>query len=239
MTNGGKRGGGAQADRLKKATADYLDTTWHRLARDYLRKENFDPDPTDKGVKGILLAEQLRLPERLPLLRDIAATERFKHWSAPRWKADGFNNVRELARAAITEIEREVTPDTVVTTLAGITRDPGSGGGTGSESRFFQLSGVTAGSASSAFVADSINTRITEGTPVIAPPRFGGLSLSSGALAATLSGLPAGATVVLESSSNLRDWAPVQTNIANSTSLSVSGPINPAGGTEFLRALLR
>ncbi len=90
---------------LRQATDEYLDATWHRLAREYLRSENFEPDPTTKGVQGILLSGQLHLKEALPLLRKIAATERFRHWSAPRWKTGWKSNLRKLAEVAIAEIE--------------------------------------------------------------------------------------------------------------------------------------
>lgn len=63
--------------------------------------------------------------------------------------------------------------------------------------------------------------------------------LTGRVLEATLSGLSAGAIVVLQSSPNLRDWIPVQTNTANGTSLSISRPVNPSSGAEFLRALMK
>jgi hypothetical protein len=92
-----------QQDKLKKATNAYLDATWHRLADDYLRKANFEPDPSYNGVTGILLAGQLRLREALPLLHELAGIERFGGWAAPRWK--GANNLKELVKIAVAEIE--------------------------------------------------------------------------------------------------------------------------------------
>jgi hypothetical protein len=92
-----------QKDKLQKATSKYLDAAWHRLAGEYLRKSNFDPDPRANGATGILLAGQLHLREALPLLRELAATERFGGWAAPGWK--GARNVKELAQTAINEIE--------------------------------------------------------------------------------------------------------------------------------------
>ena len=81
----------------------YLEASWRRLADEYLRKANFEPDPKPSGVKGILLAGQLRLREALPLLRELAATGRFHGWAAPEWK--GADKLQELAQAAIAEIE--------------------------------------------------------------------------------------------------------------------------------------
>ena len=93
-----------QKDKLQKATSKYLDAAWHRLAGEYLRKSNFDPDPRANGAAGILLASQLHLREALPLLRELAATKRFRGWAAPRWM--GAMNLQELAQIAIAEIEK-------------------------------------------------------------------------------------------------------------------------------------
>ena len=93
---------------MKAATEAYLDATWRRLAGEYMRKDNFAPDAKGVGVRGvlgILLVGQLRLREALPLLREIAATERFRHLAAPRWKTGQDGNVSALARAVIAEIE--------------------------------------------------------------------------------------------------------------------------------------
>src|SRR5262249_14324258 len=103
------RGLAAGADRfLARESARFLDESYRRLARESLREENFfHPDPTSEGVRGILLAMQLRLRESLPLLRKIAATERFNHWAAPgpgRGQGGRYSNLRSLAEAAIHEI---------------------------------------------------------------------------------------------------------------------------------------
>lgn len=71
------------------------------------------------------------------------------------------------------------------------------------------------------------------------PLVFMNLHLTDTTLAATLSGVPAGATVVLQASSNLRDWTSVQTYTANGTSLSINRSVSPSSGGEFLRALVK
>ena len=91
---------------LKQTTKDYLDATWRRLAHEYLRKENFDPNTGGgHGVEGVLLAGQLRLREAAPLLRKIAATDRFEYWAAPRLHGGPDSNLQALAREAMKEIE--------------------------------------------------------------------------------------------------------------------------------------
>ncbi|PYI83085.1 MAG: hypothetical protein DME26_15750 [Verrucomicrobia bacterium] len=125
---------------------------------------------------------------------------------------------------------RKVTPGGVVTTLAGsppfdndgnLIAERGSADGIGSAARFGGPLSVAVEGTGNLYVAD--NDRITKGTPVIVPPRFGGLSINGGALTATLSGIS----------------FPVQTNIVSGTLLSVSRSIGSASGAEFLRAVVK
>jgi hypothetical protein len=98
---------GTDSNLLRLGSKKYLDATWLRLARLYLRKDNFGlQSATDKGVLGILLAGQLRLREAAPLLREIAAEDQFSHWSAPHLKGGAFGNLQALAAAALKEIEK-------------------------------------------------------------------------------------------------------------------------------------
>jgi NHL repeat len=61
---------------------------------------------------------------------------------------------------------RAVTPDGVVTTLAGLAGDPGSTVGTGSDARFNYPSSVAVDSLGNIYVADTLNNRISKGTPM-------------------------------------------------------------------------
>jgi len=63
--------------------------------------------------------------------------------------------------------------------------------------------------------------------------------ISGGALTTTLTGLPNGGTVVLESSADLMNWTPIQTNVVNGTSLPVNLPLGPSPGQQFLRAVVQ
>lgn len=70
-------------------------------------------------------------------------------------------------------------------------------------------------------------------------PVFGGSTASGGKLQTTLSGLSAGETVVVEASSDLKNWTPIQTNTASGSTLSFTNAINPALKGQFFRARVR
>jgi hypothetical protein len=70
-------------------------------------------------------------------------------------------------------------------------------------------------------------------------PVFGGSSVSGGKVQTTLSGLSAGETVVVEASSDLQNWTPIQTNTVSGTTLSVTNTINPALPGQYFRARVR
>jgi sugar lactone lactonase YvrE len=75
---------------------------------------------------------------------------------------------------------RKVTPDGVVTTLAGLAGSSGSADGTGSAARFYCPWGVAAGSAGNVYVADSNNHTIRKVTPGGVVTTLAGLAGSSG-----------------------------------------------------------
>lgn len=126
---------------------------------------------------------------------------------------------------------RKVTPDGVVTTLAGTPGVTGSADG----AQFNRPYGVAVDSLGRLYVADTFNDRVSEGIPV---PVFTGSTTNEGGVTWTLDGLLGGVTVVAETSTNLHDWWAVQTNIAGSfpSQVQVSRPLHPAPTEEFLRA---
>jgi hypothetical protein len=69
------------------------------------------------------------------------------------------------------------------------------------------------------------------------PPRpvFGGSSVSSGQLQTTLSGLSVGETVVLYSSTDLKNWTLVQTKVATGSTVTFTPAINSALGGQYFR----
>jgi hypothetical protein len=92
-------------------------------------------------------------------------------------------------------------------------------------------SGASLGSPASATV-----TIVDNETP---SPSFGGSSVIGGKLHSTLSGLSSGATVVLQVSSDLKTWTPIQTNTVSGSTLSITNTINPAMKSQFFRALVQ
>jgi hypothetical protein len=70
----------------------------------------------------------------------------------------------------------------------------------------------------------------------IALPSFSFASVTGNEFQATLSGLSTGEQVVLESSTDLKNWIPVQTNKADGQSLTFTNTINPALMGQYFRA---
>jgi hypothetical protein len=70
-------------------------------------------------------------------------------------------------------------------------------------------------------------------------PIFGDLTLSGGTLQTTLSGLSAEETVVIYSSTDLKVWTPIQTNIVTGSTLILTNTINPAVRSQFFRAVVQ
>jgi len=70
----------------------------------------------------------------------------------------------------------------------------------------------------------------------LSAPKFGGVSASGGKLITSLSGLVAGEIVILQVSTNLQTWTPIQTNNASGSALSITNTINPSIKSQFFRA---
>jgi hypothetical protein len=68
------------------------------------------------------------------------------------------------------------------------------------------------------------------------PPLLGGPCVSAAGFQTTLSGLSAGEIVVVEASSDLRNWTPIQTNTVSGTTFSLTTAINPVMESQFFRA---
>jgi streptogramin lyase len=127
---------------------------------------------------------------------------------------------------------RRITSAGVVTTLAGSPIQSGSVDGSGSAARFLQPRGIVLDSAGNIYVADTGNSRITKGTPVLQFDSAWGFSAAAASFRTRLIG-PSGGSAIIEASSDLRTWAPVQTNTFSSGILDLSLPL----GTSESKAL--
>jgi hypothetical protein len=74
---------------------------------------------------------------------------------------------------------------------------------------------------------------------VVTAPNFGGSSAISNKLITTLSGLLSGEQVILQVSTNLQTWNPIQTNSVNGSTLSLTNTINPSLKNQFYRATVQ
>ena len=111
--------------------------------------------------------------------REVTTFAGLAQWSGPRTDGTGsaarFNQPKGIAFDTAGNLYigdtgyfavRKITPDGVVTTVAGGTR--GTADGTGSAARFSSLAGVAVGSEGRVYIADMANYSIRVGTPALA-----------------------------------------------------------------------
>ena len=55
----------------------------------------------------MILSTQINRKEALPLMRKIAASDRFKSWSAPNFHKDDNANLQAYARKAVAALENQ------------------------------------------------------------------------------------------------------------------------------------
>ena len=127
---------------------------------------------------------------------------------------------------------RKVTPAGSVTTLAGSPGQYGSVDGFGGAARFAYPSGVAVDKAGNLYVADTYKSRITKGTPpqLQFDAATGNPSISNGSFQAHLIG-PFDSSAVIEASTDLQTWIPIQTNSLPPTGLDLYVPL----GTNLYR----
>jgi hypothetical protein len=133
---------------------------------------------------------------------------------------------------------RRVTPAKVVTTLAGMVLQFGSADGTGSAARFHVPRGIAVDAAGKFYVTDTGNHRIAKGTPLALQfeVNAGSQTISNGYFQMRLVSSFV-TNVVLETSTDLQSWAPVQTNALPPGGLNLSLPMGTSQN-RFFRAHL-
>lgn len=106
---------------------------------------------------------------------------------------------------------RKITPARVVTTLGGVPGNIGTADGTGSVARFSNPSGIAVDTDGILYVADFYFNAIRRGA---LPPKLMAFGLFAGRFQFGLAGpgLPHPTAVIVEASSDLLSWQPIQTN---------------------------
>jgi streptogramin lyase len=131
---------------------------------------------------------------------------------------------------------RRITPNGVVSTLAGLSLQAGSVNGIGSTARFRGPRSVAVDSEGNLYVADFDNHRITKGTPVLQVDTGIGLTISNATFQMRVIG-PSGSNAVVEASADLAAWTPVETNTLSQARLDISVPLD-TNQNRFFRARL-
>ena len=110
---------------------------------------------------------------------------------------------------------RKMTPEGIVTTLAGLAGSFGSADGAGSSARFDLPQGIALDGLGNVYVADTGNRTIRKGFPA---PMILNSGFNEGQFGFNLTG-PPGRLVVVEASTDLVNWLPIWTN-------TFAGPLN-------------
>jgi DNA-binding beta-propeller fold protein YncE len=131
---------------------------------------------------------------------------------------------------------RRITPDRVVTTLAGLVDNWGCADGTGSSARFNRPSGVAVDSVGNVYVADTWNDTIRLGFTlqpklILSLPQ----SLSTQGLRLTLLCAP-GSNYRIDASSDLVSWAPLTNLLSTNRTIYFQDPDATNYTQRFYRA---
>jgi streptogramin lyase len=129
----------------------------------------------------------------------------------------------------------------VVTTVGGSPFGYGTSDGSGSSAQFSSPCGIAVDRVGNLYVSDGFNFRIRRGFPANATPTIVTYAavhgFSGGQFSFQIAG-PAGAWVVVESSSDISGWRPVSTKLIGAGSLPITDPLAASSTARFYRARL-
>jgi hypothetical protein len=146
---------------------------------------------------------------------------------------DGAGNVYVADHSGNTI--RKVTPEGIVSTLAGLAGNFGSADGTAGAALFNNPAGVAVDGAGNLYVADTGNDTIRQGSPaLVIRLTKPGFASNGGPFGFTLTG-PVGQSVIVEASTDLVNWRPIRTN-AFTGALNFSDPKSGGVSNRFYRA---
>ena len=147
---------------------------------------------------------------------------------------DGAGNVyvAELGASRV----RKITPDGIVSTLAGSAGNPGSADGVGRAAQFSGPRGIAVDGAGNIYVADTGNNQIRMGQPVAVPSIVTGptLGFTASGFGFNVIGWE-GDGLVIEASTDLTHWLPISTN-SPAGSLTFGDPQSGVYSARFYRA---
>ena len=127
-------------------------------------------------------------------------------------------------------------------TVNGVSASGGTASGSGTANWSTTVTLVSGLNTITVVAKDTLNNSTNKVVSVTYnPPRpvFGGLSVSSGQLQTTLSGLSTGEKVVLYGSTDLKTWTPIQTNTVSGSTLPITSAINPGMKAQYFRVMVQ
>jgi sugar lactone lactonase YvrE len=224
---------------IRKITSDGTVTTWVGTVGQWGTVDGIGPAARFEEPHAVAVDEDGNIYVAQPnALRKITPEAVVTTLASEDFSPHGLTVDRDgnIYIADAYHVIRKVTADGKVTSIAGKTGVIGGADGIGSAAQFSYPIGIAMSVDGVLFIADQFNNRITKGVPY---PTLDDPVVNASSLTTIASGLPRGAILVLESSPNLHDWVPVQTNEIAETSVHIHRSIDFTSPTEFLRVIVK